>query len=368
MSTKRDYYEILGVNKKASTDDIRSAYRKLAMRYHPDKNKSPDAEEKFKEMSEAYAILSDQSKRQQYDQFGHLGIDQRYSQSDIFRRSNFEDIFRDLGMMGGIFGEGLGSILGMFSSDKKRRNGRQDYASRGEDLLYRLNINLEDAANGKSTTVEVPRKECCDTCNGIGTKPGTFPKMCPACGGSGHVSVMQNTPFGRYETVSPCGMCQGEGEVIDSPCVICHGEGFVNKMRRLDIKIPQGIGNGSRLRILGEGGLGKNGDPPGDLYIVIGVNPHSVFSRQGNDIVMEATISFVQAALGSKIVVQTLDGNVEMNIPSGTQDGHMFRLKGRGISGLHIAEKGDQIVRIKVTTPTILTDKQKDILRQFDNV
>lgn len=367
MPTKRDYYEILGVDKKASADDIKSAYRKLAMQYHPDRNKSPDAEEKFKEMSEAYAVLSDQVKKQQYDQFGHLGIDQKYSQSDIFRGVNFEDIFRDLGIGGINFGNGIGGIFNiLFGGKERRQNGRQEYPSRGQDLLYGLVINLEDAANGKVMNIDVPRTDVCETCHGDGARPGTSPRMCLVCSGSGQVSVAQNTHFGKFVTTSPCGTCRGGGKVIDSPCDVCHGGGVVQKMRKLEVKVPPGVDNGSRLRIIGEGELSRNNGLAGDLYITINVNPHSIFSRHGDDLVMDTEISFVQAALGGKIVVQTLDGNVEMNIPSGTQNGHAFRLKGKGMPGLSVSKKGDQIVKIKVTVPTKLTSKQKDLLRQFE--
>jgi molecular chaperone DnaJ len=368
MSTKRDYYEIIGVDRKASADDIKSAYRKLAMQYHPDKNKSPDAEEKFKEMSEAYAVLSDQTKRQQYDQFGHLGIDQRYSQSDIFRGVNFEDIFRDFGMGGPGFGNDIGNILNMFFGNGRDQKMRQSGPLRGSDLLYRLVVNLEDAASGKSMTIDVPRTEICETCHGAGAKPGTSLKVCQTCNGNGQVSITQNTSFGKFVTTSPCGICHGGGKVIESPCIICHGLGSVQKMRKLEVKIPPGVDNGSKLRILGEGELGKNGGPQGDLYIEISVNPHHIFSRQGDDLVMETAVSFAQAALGDKIVVRTLDRNIEMNVPSGTQNGQMFRLKGKGMPSLHTSEKGDQIVKIKVTVPTKLTDKQRELLREFDKV
>jgi molecular chaperone DnaJ len=368
MSTKRDYYEIIGVDKKASADDIKSAYRKLAMQYHPDKNSSPDAEEKFKEMSEAYAVLSDQTKRQQYDQFGHLGIDQRYSQSDIFRGVNFEDIFRDFGMGGQGFENDLGNILGMiFGSGGGRGNkGRQNGPSRGPDLLCRLVVNLEDAANGKVVTIDVPRTETCETCSGTGAKPGTSLKKCNICNGNGQINLTQNTSFGRFVTTSPCGKCQGRGKVITSPCAKCNGLGSFKHARKLEVKIPPGVDSGSKLRILGEGEFGKNGGPKGDLYVEIAVNPHSIFIRQGNDLVMETTVSFVQAALGDKIVVRTLEGSAEMNIPSGTQGGQIFRLRGRGIPSLHTSEKGDQIVKIKVMVPTKLTDNQRKLLREFE--
>lgn len=367
MSTKRDYYEILGVDKKASVDDIKSTYRKLAMQYHPDKNKSPDAEEKFKEMSEAYAVLSDQGKRQQYDQFGHIGIDQKYSQSDIFRGVNFEDIFRDIGMGGHGFGNGIGDIFNIiFGGRERRQNGKAPFPSRGSDLLYGLIINLEDAANGKTMMLDVPRTESCDACNGTGARPGTSSKRCRTCNGNGQISTTQNTPFGSFTTTSVCGTCRGGGTVIDVPCTTCHGGGTVQRMRKLEVKIPPGVDTGSRLRVSGEGELGKNGGPPGDLYVGINVNSHNVFSRHGSDLVMETTVSFVQAALGGKIIVQTLDGNVEMKIPSGTQNGHVLRLKGKGIPGLYTSEKGDQLVKIRVLVPTKLTDKQRDLLREFE--
>ncbi|NJD51593.1 MAG: molecular chaperone DnaJ [Candidatus Methanoperedens sp.] len=368
MATKRDYYEILGVDKKASADDIKSAYRKLAMQYHPDKNKSPDAEEKFKEISESYAVLSDQSKRQQYDQFGHAGIDQRYSQEDIFRGVDFEDLFRDIGMggMGGMGGRGRGggSIFDIFFGGGGRREG----PSRGSDLLYELAINLEDAAKGKTVELEVPRTETCDVCHGSGARPGTSPKTCSTCHGSGQVNRTQNTPFGRFMTTSTCGTCHGTGTIIDSPCTTCHGSGTVQRRRKIEVKIPPGVDTGSRLRVPGEGEAGGKGGPAGDLYVEINVRPHNIFTRHENDLVMEATISFTQAALGDEIIVPTLDGKAEMKIPPGTQSGHIFRLKGKGMPGLHYSGKGDQLVKIKVEVPTRLTDRQKELLREFAQI
>ena len=276
MATKRDYYEILGVEKNAPADEIKSAYRKLAMQFHPDRNKSPDAEEKFKEISEAYAVLSDQGKRQQYDQFGHAGIDQRYSQEDIFRGADFEDIFRDIGMGGRGFGRGGGSIFDIFFGGG---GGRHEGPSRGSDLLYELAINLEDAANGKSVELEVPRTETCEVCRGSGAKPGTSPKTCSTCRGSGQVSRTQNTPFGRFMTSSTCGTCHGTGTIIDSPCTTCHGSGTVQKRRKIQVKIPPGVDTGSRLRVPGEGEAGGKGGPPGDLFVEINVKPHHIFTR-----------------------------------------------------------------------------------------
>ncbi|MFZ2411935.1 MAG: molecular chaperone DnaJ [Candidatus Methanoperedens sp.] len=365
MATKRDYYEILGVDKKASSDDIKSAYRKLAMQYHPDKNKSPDAEEKFKEISEAYAVLSDQGKRQQYDQFGHAGIDMRYSQEDIFRGVDFDDLFRDIGMGGRGFGRGGGSIFNIFFGGG---GGGHEGPSRGGDLLYELAINLEDAAKGKAVELDIPRTETCEVCHGSGAKPGTSPKTCSTCRGNGQVNKTQNTPFGRFMTTSTCGTCRGTGTIIDSPCTTCHGSGTVQRRRKIEVKLPPGVDTGSRLRVSGEGEAGGKGGPPGDLYVEINVRPHNIFTRNENDLLVEAAISFTQAALGDEIIVPTIDGKAEMKIPPGAQNGQVFRLKGKGIPGLHMSGKGYQLVKIKVEVPTKLNDKQKQLLREFAEI
>ncbi len=358
MAAKRDYYEILGVDKKASVDDMKSSYRKLAMQYHPDKNKAPDAEEKFKEISEAYAVLSDDNKRQQYDQFGHSGIDQRYSQDDIFRGVNFEDILRNIGIVWHNFrGGGSGGVSG---------GGRYDGPTRGPDILYTLTIDLEDAANGKVVVLDVPRTDVCSACNGSRAKPGTYPKECSICKGSGQISSTRFMPFGRVVTTSPCGTCQGVGKVVDSPCETCRGIGTIQKIRKIEVKILPGVDNGSRLRILGEGDLGKKGGPPGDLYVDINVRPHNIFARNGNDLVTETSINIVQATLGGEIIVPTLGGNAEIKIPSGTQNGQVFRLKGKGVQSINSSLKGDQLVRIRIVIPTKLTDKQKELLREFE--
>lgn len=368
MATKRDYYEVLGVDKKVTKDDIKTAYRKLAMQYHPDKNKSPDAEEKFKEISEAYGVLEDDTKRQQYDQFGHAGIDMRYSQEDIFRSAapDIEDILRDLGRRG--FGRGGnifgGGIFDIFFGGEGRREGPR----RGSDILYQLSINFEDAALGKTIELEVPRTDICGTCNGNGAKPGTSPKACPVCKGTGQISRTQNTPFGRFMTTSTCGTCHGSGTTIDVFCPVCHGSGTVQKMRKLEVKIPSGVDTGSRLRVSGEGEAGGNGGPPGDLYVELNVIPHKIFTRHENDILVETTISFVQAALGDEIIVPTLEGKATMKIPPGTQNGNILRLKGKGFSSLYISGKGDELVKIKVDIPTKLTDKQRQLLREFAEI
>jgi molecular chaperone DnaJ len=365
MATKRDYYEILGVDKKASADEIKSSYRKLAMQFHPDRNKSPDAEEKFKEISEAYAVLTDQNKRQQYDQFGHAGIDMRYSQEDIFKGAapDIEDILRDFGAggFGGGFSRG-GSIFDIFfGGGGERREGPR----RGSDILYELAIDFEDAASGKKFEIEIPRTETCETCHGNGAKPGTSPRTCPTCQGSGQINRTQNTPFGRFMTTSTCGTCRGAGSVIDSPCTTCHGSGTVQRNRKLEVKIPPGVDTGSRLRVPGEGEAGGKGGPTGDLYVDIYVKPHPIFKREENDIMMEAMISFTQAALGDEIVVPTLDGKAKMKIPPGTQNGQIFRLRGKGFPSLHMSGKGDELVKIKVEVPARLNDKQKQLLREF---
>ncbi len=361
MATKRDYYEILGVEKKSSVDEIKSAYRKLAMQYHPDRNKATDAEEKFKEISEAYAVLSDQNKRQQYDQFGHSGIDMRYSQEDIFRGVDFEDILRD-------FGGGGGRGSGIFDMFFGGGGGRREGPRRGSDILFELAIEFEEAANGKKVEIEVPRSETCDVCRGSGAKPGTSPKTCPSCRGSGQVSRTQNTPFGRFMTTSTCGTCRGAGNVIDSPCTACHGGGTVHKRRKLEVKIPAGVDSGSRLRVPGEGEAGEKGGPSGDLYVEIYVKPHRIFVRNENDIVMETTISITQAALGDEILIPTIDGKASMKIPPGTQNGHVFRLRGKGFQDLHSSGKGDELVKIKVEVPTKLTERQKQLLKEFAEI
>ena len=358
--TKRDYYDILGIDKKASIDDIKSSYRKLALRYHPDRNKAPDAEEKFKEISEAYAILEDQTKRQQYDQYGHAGIDMRYSQEDIFRGAapDIEAILRDFGI--GDFETG-GNVFNVFFGGSKRREG----PIRGSDILYELSMSFEEAAFGKTVDLDIPIVEICNICHGSGARPGTSSKTCTSCRGTGQVSRTQNTPFGRFMTTSTCGTCRGSGKIIDAPCVTCRGSGTVQGHSKLKVKIPPGVDTGSRLRVPGEGEAGKKGGPPGDLYVEMNVSPHDIFTRHDNDTLMETTITFTQAALGDEIIVPTLDGNAKMKIPYGTQNGNVFRLRGKGFPSLHISGKGDQLVKIKVDVPTKLNDRQKHLLREF---
>ncbi|RZN14658.1 MAG: molecular chaperone DnaJ [Methanosarcinales archaeon] len=358
MAQKRDYYEILGIPKTANVDEMKKAYRKLAMKYHPDKNKSPDAEDRFKEISEAYGVLSDETKRKQYDQFGHAGIDSKYSREDIFKNIHFEDFF------GGGGGSGSGSIFDIFFGGGGG-SAREHRPQQGDDLIYRLQVPFKTAVFGVKRVVELLKTETCGVCSGSGTKPGTTPKTCKVCGGTGQVQRTQNTPFGRFMTSSTCTACHGTGKVIDHPCTTCHGSGVVKRKKRISVKIPAGISSGSRLRISGEGEAGKLGGPPGDLYVDIYINPDPIFKRDGDDTVVKQSISITQASLGSEIKVSTLDGDVKIKIPHGTQTGKIFRIKGKGVPHLHGYGRGDQLVVVTVKTPEKLTAHQKELLRQL---
>ncbi|WP_406659730.1 molecular chaperone DnaJ [Methanolobus sp. ZRKC3] len=359
MSTQRDYYEILGISKDSTETEIKKAYRKLAMKYHPDKNKDDDAEDKFKEISEAYAVLSDTEKREQYDRFGHAGIDGRYSQEDIFRNADFGG-FDDLGdIFGSIFGRsGFGGFGG---GGGRPRHG----PARGSDLRYDLKITLENAANGVETTINIPRAEGCETCGGTGAKAGTSPRRCATCHGSGQVTHARDTPFGRFMSTSTCGACNGMGETIDEPCPACNGTGKTKKVKKLSVKIPKGADNGLRLKVRGEGEGGTRGGPSGDLYVVIHVEPHELFERGGDDILYELPISFSQAALGDDVMVPTLHGKVKMSIKAGTQTHSILRLKGKGMPHLHGRGQGDQLVRVIVTTPTNISGEQKELFKHL---
>ncbi|MBS7643013.1 molecular chaperone DnaJ [Candidatus Bathyarchaeota archaeon] len=355
---KRDYYEILGVPRNASKEEIKNAYRKLALQYHPDRNKSPDAEEKFKEISEAYAVLSDDEKRLQYDQFGHAGIDGRYTWDDIFRGADFDEIFRDLGFGFG----GFDSIFEMFFGRTRRPYGPE----KGSDLQYDLEITLEQAATGLKTEINVPRTETCPICHGSGASPGTEPRTCPKCHGTGQVErASQVSGYARLIQIETCPLCHGKRTLIDSPCKNCRGTGQVQRTRKISLKIPAGVDTGYHLRLRGEGEPGIRGGPPGDLYVVIHVKPHEIFERRGSDLYCEVPISFTEAALGAEIEVPTLDSKTRLKIPPGTQTGTVFRLKGRGLPNLHGLGRGDQLVKVVVRTPTKLTPRQKQLLIEF---
>lgn len=343
--SKRDYYEVLGVDRSASKQDIKKAYRRLARQYHPDVNKEPDAEQKFKEVTEAYEVLSDDQKRAQYDQFGHVDPNQ-----------GFGGASSDFG--------GFGDIFDMFFGGGSRR--RDPNAPRqGADLQYTMTLGFKEAAFGKETDIEIPKEEECDTCRGSGAKPGTAPEVCTHCHGTGQLSIEQSTPFGKIVNRRVCHYCDGTGRVVKDKCMTCRGKGTVNKRKKIHVKIPAGVDNGQQLRVAGQGEPGKNGGPPGDLYIVFNVRPHEFFERDGDDIYCEMPITFVQAALGDEIEVPTLDGKVKLKIPAGTQSGTNFRLKGKGIPNVRGYGQGDQHIQIRVVTPTNLTARQKEILKEF---
>lgn len=359
MPKKRDYYEILGISKDASKGSVKKAYRKLAMKYHPDRNKAPDAEEKFKEISESYGVLSDEEKKQQYDKFGHDGIDGMYTREDLFRNINFDDIFGDQGPDGF-------NLSDLFFGGG--RSSRPAGPRRGSDLRTDMQITLEGAYKGTKTNVSFPRLEKCETCGGSGAKPGTSSNTCSTCNGAGQMSHARRTPFGQFTSVTTCQKCRGEGTVIDSPCRDCRGRGLVQKVKKISVKIPPGVDTGSRLRVVGEGEAGEKGGPYGDLYVVIHVKPHEVFLRQGKDILCEIPITFGQAAMGAKIKIPSLNGQVKMNIPSGTQSGTVFRLKGRGMPDLRGFRKGDEHVKIFIETPRHLSKRQKELLKEFESL
>jgi len=354
--SKRDYYEVLGVPRNASKDQIKEAYRQLALKYHPDRNKAPDAEEKFKEISEAYAVLFDDEKRAQYDQFGHAGISGRYTQEDIFRGVDFGDVFRDFG-----FG-GFDSIFETFFG----RGARQRYGpEKGGDIQYDMEITLEQVATGLETQIKVPRTETCPTCHGSGARPGTQPQTCTKCNGRGQIQYSRSTGFARFVQIAPCDKCEGKGMIVEFPCNECRGTGQVERTRTIDVKIPAGVDAGSYLRLNGQGEAGVRGGPPGDLFVAVRVKPHSVFRRKDSDILCEVSISFTQAALGAKVEVPTLDGRAELKIPAGTQTGTVFRLRGKGVPHLGRFGRGDELVRVVARTPTKLTKRQRQLLEEL---
>lgn len=358
---KRDYYEVLGVSREATEDEIKKAYRKLARKYHPDVNKEDkDAAEKFKEINEAYEVLKDPEKRARYDQFGHAGVGQGgFDAGDFGGFGGFggfgdfgSDIFDDIfDIFGGSFG-------------RSRRRG----PTRGADIRYDLEITLEEAAFGAEKEVEIFRMESCKNCNGTGAKPGTMPKTCPSCGGRGQVRRVQNLGPMQFTNVTTCTNCGGRGTIIEEPCPKCHGRGQSKVGRKIKIKVPAGVDTGSQLRMSGEGEPGELGGPPGDLYVVIRVKPHKLFVRQGDDLIYQAPISFVQATLGDEIDVPTLEEKVKLKIPEGTQPGTRFRLRSKGIPHLRGYGRGDLIVQVEVVIPKKLNDKQKELLVKFAKI
>ncbi|KUO64024.1 MAG: molecular chaperone DnaJ [Gracilibacter sp. BRH_c7a] len=354
---KRDYYEVLGVSKSASLDEIKKAYRKIAKENHPDVNPGDKkAEERFKEATEAYAVLSSPDKKAKYDQFGHSGVDfngQGYGGFGDF--SDFADF-------------GLGDIFDMFFGGGGMGGSRRQGPTRGSDLRYDLTITLFEAAFGAKKEIEVPVHENCSECKGSGAAPGTHPVSCAKCNGTGQVRSVQRTPFGQVATTRACSACNGQGTTISTPCSKCNGRGKVREVKKIEVNIPAGTEEGLSLRYSGKGETGEKGGPAGDLYVVLLVKPHEFFERNGNDIYCEMPISFVQAALGDEIDVPTIHGEVKMKIPEGTQTSKVFRLKDRGIPFRRGGGSGDQHVRVVVVTPTKLSDKQKDLLREFGQI
>jgi len=344
--SKRDYYEVLGVSKGADDKEIKKAYKRLAMKYHPDRTQGDKAmEEKFKEVQEAYEILSDEQKKAAYDQYGHAGVDP--NRGGGAGGADFGDIFGDV--FGDIFGGG-------------RRGGGQSRAQRGADLRYNLEMSLEDAVRGKSVDIKVPTWVSCDSCDGSGAKKGTQAKSCPTCHGAGQVTMRQ----GFFAVQQTCPTCNGRGKIIPDPCSKCHGEGRVEKTKTLAVKIPAGVDTGDRIRLTGEGEAGMHGAPAGDLYVQVHVKDHPIFVRDGNNLACEVPISFSIAALGGEIDVPTLDGRVKLKIPAETQTEKMFRLRGKGVQSVRGGGVGDLVCKVVVETPVNLSDKQKDLLRQLD--
>src|SRR5436190_8651492 len=352
---KRDYYEVLGVARGASDQDLKKAYRRLAHQYHPDKNQTdPEAEEKFKEAAKAYAILSNADQRQRYDRFGHAGVSSSAA-SGAWGAPGFggiEDILGDL--------FGFGDVFGAAGRGGSRRTASQ----RGADLRYDLEIALEQAAEGMTAQLRIPKLETCETCTGSGAKPGTKPEVCRTCQGAGQVRFQQ----GFFSVSRTCSACRGVGQVIGSPCETCRGNGRVEHEKSIEVKIPAGVETGSRLRLQAEGESGTFGGPPGDLYVVIHVGEHEEFERQGNNLYSAVPITFAQAALGAEVLVKTLHGNESLKVPAGTQTGTVFRVRGQGMPVLGGRGKGDLFVSVSVITPTSLTREQRKLLEQLAKI
>lgn len=351
-ASKKDFYEVLGVNRDASDEEIKKSYRKLAMKYHPDRNPdNPKAEEQFKEAKEAYEILSDEQKRAAYDQYGHAGVDPSMGAGGAggFGAGGFSDAFGD------IFGDIFGGARG---------GGQRSNVYRGADLRYNMEISLEDAARGTETKIRIPVMSECETCHGSGARPGTSPITCTTCGGHGQVRMQQ----GFFSVQQTCPKCHGTGKMVKDPCPTCSGGGRVKQHKTLSVKIPAGVDEGDRIRLSGEGEAGVNGGPPGDLYVVVHLKAHSVFQREGGDLHCEMPISYTVAALGGEIEIPTLDGHAKMKIPAETQSGATFRLRGKGIKPLRSNENGDLMCHVVVETPVKLNERQKELLRELEAI
>ena len=354
---KRDYYEVLGVSKGASEDEIKKAYKKLARKYHPDLNPdNKEAEEKFKEVNEAYEILSDPNKKARYDQFGFAGVDPNYGAGGA--GGGFDGGF-DFGDLGDIFGSFFGGGFG------GGRRTNPNAPQRGESIRLSLAISFEEAAFGCEKEVSVDRMEQCGTCHGNGCAAGTTPEVCPDCHGTGQVQVRRQTPMGVFATSSPCGRCGGKGKIILQPCPDCRGSGAVRRRKTIQVSIPAGIDNGQTISVRGQGSAGKNGGPAGDLLVTITVRPHELFRREGTSVLCDAPITFAQAVLGAELEIPTIDGKVKYDLPEGTQSGTTFRLKGKGIPAINGRGRGDQYVTVYIETPRNLNREQKEALKKF---
>jgi molecular chaperone DnaJ len=348
MSSKRDYYEVLGVARNAGSEELKRAYRRLARQYHPDVNKEEGAEERFKEVNEAYEVLSDDDKRARYDRFGHAGV-----QNGGMGAGGFGD-----------FGFGFDDIFESFFGARTGTSTRRR-PQRGQDLRADLKITFQEAVFGCEKEIEAGRHETCSTCNGSGAKPGTTPVRCRDCNGTGEVRHVQRSLFGSFVNVTTCPRCRGTGEEIPMPCPECHGQKNVVKTRTLSVKIPAGVDDGTRIRLTGEGEMGSLGGPPGNLYVFVSVEPHEYFVRQDNNIILELSINIAQAALGDVITVPTLDGEAELAIPTGTQTGDVFRLKAKGVPYLRRPGRGDQLVVVDVAIPKKLTNRQRELFEEL---
>src|SRR5579859_3549941 len=351
MAVKRDYYEVLGVAKGASEDEIKKAFRKLAFQFHPDRNKEKGAEARFKEINEAYEVLSDPEKRQVYDRFGHAGVGA--GANGDFGSYGFGASFADI----------FEQFFGGATTQTRRASGQ-----RGADIRYELTITFEEAVFGCQKEIEVPRWENCSACRGSGAQPGTQTQRCSACQGTGEIRRVQQSIFGQFVNVMVCDRCRGEGKVITTPCATCQGQGRVRNVRRVTVNIPAGVDDGINVRVTGEGEVPPRGGTPGNLFVALSVKPHEYFKRQGTDILYDLPISFADAALGSEVEVPTLDGKEFIKIPTGTQSGRTFRLKGKGVPVIHSASRGDELVTVKLVTPQSLTARQKELLREFADI
>jgi len=358
--SKRDYYEILEVSRDSSVDEIKKAYRKAAMKYHPDRNPgNKQAEEKFKESAEAYEVLSDENKRHRYDQFGHDGL---RAGSDFHTYANFDDVFRHFS---DIFGAGIGGGIfdEMFSGGRPRSRGRQPVGIPGSDLKIRLRLTMEEIAAGVEKKLKVKKWKSCDVCNGSGAKAGTSKTACPACNGSGEIRQVSRSVFGQFVSVTTCSHCGGEGKVIKDRCTGCGGEGRVQGESTIKVSVPAGVSEGNYIPLHGQGNMGQRGGEPGDLIVVIEEEPHKIFTRNGDDVILDLLVGFPEAALGTEVEIPTLSGKAKLKIDPGTQSGKILRMRGKGIPNLRGDYRGDELVRVNVWVPTRLSKEDKDLLK-----